>query len=167
MFLDIKGAVAADTVRADNQLVARDVSFTLPGINLVSAEVKAMGDMSVPIIGLMEHMEMTIQKIGIDNGLSRMSRLISQNFEFRWVQSVVKADGSVTQEGCKAFVRTLPSNVPGLGVEVGSTTEGEFTYGVTRVEVIINGVQLLLVDRLSQILRINGVDHMAQIRNLL
>lgn len=164
---DIKSSVVADSVYADKVLVARDVSFTLPGLEFMTADVQAMGNMTVPLVGLLENMELSITKIGIDKGLSRMNRLEKQNFEFRWVQNVVKSDGSMKSEGCKAFVRTMPGSVPGLGIEVGSPTEHENTYNVTRMQVYANGEEILLVDRLSQILRINGKDYMAQIRNLL
>ena len=33
-WLDIKGPVVADTVYADSTLVAKDVAFTLPGIEV-------------------------------------------------------------------------------------------------------------------------------------
>lgn len=166
-WLDRKGPVVADTVYVDNVLVANDVSFTLPGLSFMTADVQAMGNMSVPLIGLLENMELAITKIGIDKGLSRMSRLEKQNFEFRWVQNVVKSDGSTGVEGCKAFVRTMPGNIPETGVEVGSATEHEGTYNVTRMQVYAAGVEIICVDRLSQILRINGKDYMSEIRNLL
>lgn len=102
-WLDIKGPVVADTVYADSTLVAKDVSFTLPGIEFLTADVQAMGNMTVPLIGLLENMELSITKIGVDNGLRRMNRLKKQSFEFRWVQNVVKSDGSTATEGCKAF----------------------------------------------------------------
>ena len=164
---DIKGPVLADTVYSDNVLVAKDVAFTLPGIEFVTADVQAMGNMSVPLIGLLENMELSITKIGIDNGLSRMNRLKKQNFEFRWVQNVVKSGGSTAAEGCKAFVRTMPGSFPETGVEVGSAPEHENTYNVTRMQIYANGVEILCVDRLSQILRINGEDYMSKITNLL
>lgn len=166
-FIDIKGPVVADTVYCDKQLVAKDTAFTLPGIAFLTADVKAMGDMTVPLIGLLENMELAITKIGIDNGLSRMNRLEKQNFEFRWVQNVVKADGSQSVEGCKAFVRTMPGSTPEIGVEVGSSTENENTYNVTRMQIYANGKEILLVDRLSQILRVNGKDYMKPINSLL
>lgn len=166
-WLDIKGPVVADTVYADNTLVARDTSFTLPGIEFLTADVQAMGNMTVPLIGLLENMELSITKIGIDNGLSRMNRLEKQNFEFRWVQNVVKSDGSTATEGCKAFVCTMPGAFPETGVEVGNAPEQENTYNVTRMQIYANGVEIVCVDRLSQILRINGKDYMSQINNLL
>ena len=166
-WLDKKGPVVADTVYSDNVLVAQDVSFTLPGISFLTADVQAMGNMSVPVIGLMENMELAITKVGIDKGFSRMNRLEKQNLEFRWAQDVVKSDGSIGTEGCKAFVRTMPSAIPETGIEVGSATEHENTYNVTRMQIYANGVEVLCVDRLSQILRINGKDYMSKIRSLL
>lgn len=166
-WLDIKGPVVADTVYADKQLVAKDTTFTLPGIEFMTADVQAMGNMTVPLIGLLENMELAITKIGIDKGLSRMNRLEKQNFEFRWVQNVVSSDGSTKTEGCKAFVRVLPAALPELGVEVGSATEAESTYNVTRMQVYAGGQEIMLVDRLSSILRINGKDYMKTINNLL
>lgn len=166
-WLDIKGPVVADTVYADDVLVAKDTSFTLPGLEFMTADVQAMGNMTVPLIGLLENMELAITKIGIDNGLGRMNRLEKQNFEFRWVQNVVKSDGSTSVEGCKAFVRTMPGSISELGVEVANASENENTYNVTRMQVYANGVEIMCVDRLSQILRVNGVDYMSKTNNLL
>ena len=166
-WLDIKGPVVADTVYADNTLVAKDVAFTLPGVEFMTADVQAMGNMSVPLIGLIENMELSITKIGIDKGLSRMNRLEKQNFEFRWVQNIVNSDGSTSVEGCKAFIRTMPGSFPETGVEVGSAPEHENTYNVTRMQIYAAGVEIICVDRLSQILRINGKDYMSKINNLL
>ena len=166
-WLDVKGPVVADTVYSDKQLVAKDTTFTLPGIEFLTADVNAMGTMTVPLVGLLENMELTIGKIGIDNGLSRMIKLEKQNLEFRWVQTVIKADGSTGVEGCKAFVRTLPGSTPEIGVETGSATETESTYNVTRMQIYANGKEILLVDRLSQKLRVNGKDYYKNIDNLL
>ena len=166
-WLDLKGPVVADTVYSDKQLVAKDTAFTLPGIEFMTADVQAMGNMTVPLVGLLENMELSITKIGIDKGLGRMNRLEKQNFEFRWVQNVVNSDGSTSVEGCKAFVRTMPGSVPETGVEVGSAPEHENTYNVTRMQVYANGAEIICVDRLSQILRINGKDYMKPINNLL
>ena len=37
-WLDIKGPVVADTVYADSTLVAKDVAFTLPGIEFLTGQ---------------------------------------------------------------------------------------------------------------------------------
>ena len=50
-WMDLKGPVVADTVYSDNTLVAKDVSFTLPGLEFMTADVMAMGNMTVPLVG--------------------------------------------------------------------------------------------------------------------
>lgn len=167
MWMDIKGAIVADTVYADGKLVAKDVGFTLPSVALQTADVQAMGTMSVPLVGLLDDMELAITKIGIDLGLSKLSRLEKMNIEFRWVQNVVKSDGKSSAEGCKAFVRCMPKSLPGIGVEIGGASENELTYGVSRVQIYCAGTEYLLVDRLSQKLRIDGKDYMDGITKLL
>lgn len=164
---DIKGPVIADTVYADGTLVGKDVTFTLPGLEFLTADVQAMGNLTVPLIGLLENMETAITKIGMDTGLRRLNRLEKQNLEFRWVQNVVKSDGSQGVEGCKAFVRTMPATTPEIEVEVGSAPENEITFNTTRVQIYANGVELLCVDRLASVLRVAGKDYMAQINKLL
>lgn len=168
MWLDLKGAVVADTVYETGVLVAKDTSFTLPSISSMTADLNAMGTMTVPIVGLLENLELSITKIGEDKGLGRMSKLEKKNFEFRWVQNVVKGDGSTSAEGCKAFVRTFPPTaLPGIGVEIGAASENEITYSVNRVQIFVGGYEYLIVDRLSQILRVDGVDYMNDISKLL
>ena len=168
MWLDLKGAVVADTVYETGVLVAKDTSFTLPSISLMTSDLNAMGTMTVPIVGLLENLELAITKIGEDKGLGRMSKLEKRNFEFRWVQNVVKGDGTTIAEGCKAFVRTCPPTaLPGIGVEVGAASENELTYSANRVQIFVGGYEYLIVDRLSQILRVDGVDYMKDINKLL
>lgn len=166
-WLDLKGPIVADTVYDDGQLVARDVSYTIPGLELVTADLQAMGTISVPLVGLFNNMELAITKIGVDLGLRRMNRLEKHNLEFRWVQNILKSDGAQTTEGCKAFIRSFPSALPEIGVEIGSSTEAELIHIVSRMQIYIGGEEYICVDRLSQILRISGKDYMSSIRNLL
>lgn len=166
-WIDKKNAIVADTVYDNGVLVARDVAFTLPGWNFETADVQAMGTMSVPIVGRLEDAELKITKIGIDMGLGRMSAAEKHNFEFRWVQQNTKADGTTGPEGCKAFVRTMPKGVGEQTIEPGSSVETEMTYGVTRQQIFCGGKEHMLIDRLARILRFNGKDYMAAVNKLL
>lgn len=167
MWLDMKGPIMADTVYSDNQLCAKDVSAQLPAVTPLTSDFQVMGTMSLPIVGLIESMELSITKVGMDLGLGRLARLEKQNLEFRWVQDVVKSDGTTQPEGCKAFIRAIPKSIPGPSLEIGSATENEMTYEVTRYQLFVGGRELILVDRLSQILRINGVDYYSKVKSLL
>ena len=169
MWMDLKSAIAADTVYADNKLVGKDVNFTLPSITMQTAEVKAMGTMTVPIIGLLDDMELAITKIGIDAGLGRLSRLEKQNLEqqLEYLKYQINPHFFMSVEGCKAFVRCMPKALPGIGVEVGSAPENELTYGVSRLQIFCAGKEFLLIDRLAGKLRIDGKDYMAPVQNML
>ncbi|MBQ3405995.1 MAG: phage major tail tube protein [Lachnospiraceae bacterium] len=166
-WLDNKGPVVADTVYCESELVAKDVTFTLPGLEFMTTDIQAMGNMTVPLYGLLENMELTINKIGIDKGLGKMNALKPLNLEFRWVQDVVTSDGTVKPEGCKAFIKCIPTKTPETQIETGSATEAESTYTVTRQQIYVGGEEYMCVDRLSQILRINGIDYMEDITPLL
>lgn len=167
MALAIKGPVVANTLRCDGLQVAQDVSFTLPEITFKTAEISAMGSMTVPLLGLIENMEVSITKIGLDEGFSKLNKLSRHNLEFRWVQTSIDKIGNVSNEGCKAFVTTLPANIPGVSVEAGSATEVEHKFNVTKIQIYVNGKEALAVDRLNNIIRVDGVSYTKNINNLL
>lgn len=165
--MDKHSAVIADTLLVDKVKVAENVTFELPGIALQTADVAAMGTLSLPLVGLLDDMTLTITKIGVDTGFGQLSKLEKMAMEFRWVQDKIAADGSVSHQGCKAFVTAIPKEIPGVSVELGSVSELGLTYTVTRSQLFANGVEILLVDRLNQILRVNGQDYMSEIKSLL
>ena len=167
MTQDIKNAVVADTCYCDNKLAAKDVAVTLPSVTFLTTEVNAMGTMSVVLAGLIEDMEAAITKIGIDTGLGKMLTPTKHNFEFRFVQNVLKANGNAEPEGCKAFITGVPKGIPGASIEIGSNIENEIAIGVSRYQLYCGGKEILCIDRLSQICRINGKDYYKNISSLL
>ena len=165
--LEKKNAVLADKCYCDNALVAEDVSISLPAVNFLTSEVKAMGTMSVVLAGLVEDMEATITKVGIDKGLSKMLTPTKHSYELRGVQNNLKADGTTVAEGFKAFLTAVPKGVPSTSVEIGSNIENEVALAVSRFQLFVNGEEICCIDRLSQICRINGIDYYAKISSLL
>ena len=166
-WIDLNGPVLADTVYDAGKLVAKDVTITLQAINLLTADFKAMGTLTLPIIGQIEAMEATVNKVGTDMGLRSMASLDSRTLEFRWVQDVKKADGSTKTVGCKAFLRVVTKTIPGLSVDPGSQSENELGYAVSRYQLFVDGTEYWLIDQLNQILRVGGKDYYKQIRSLL
>lgn len=166
-WLDLKGPILADTVYVDGKLVAKDVTVTLPGVTPVTADFRAMGTMTMPILGQIESMEAAITKIGIDLGLRTLVKLESKTIEFRWAQDVKTSDGSTKTEGCKAFIRAMPKTIPGLSVDPGAASENELTFAVSRYQLFVDGAEFWLIDQLNQIMRIDGVDYCKTIRGLL
>lgn len=166
-FVNICGPVVANTVYVENKLVARDVSITLPEVTPTTVDVSAMGTFSLPMWSLLENMELAITKIGIDLGLRSMIKPEPLELENRWVQTVTDATGSTKNVGCKCFCKGVPNKIPGASIEIGSTSESECTYTLTRYQLMVDGVEIVLVDRLAGKLRISGKDYYSGIDKML
>lgn len=166
--MDKKAGVIANSLYVEDALAAKDIRFTLPEVLMQTADVQAMGTLSLPLIGLLENMELSITEVGLSVNSAKINKLEKQTFEFRWVQEKIADDGSVKMEGCKAFIRTAPgTGIPGVAVENGSVTELEGSYNVTRYQLYVDGEEVILVDRISGILKINGVDYYDQVKSLI
>ncbi len=143
--MDKNAAVIADVMLINKKKVAEDVTFELPSVAFQTADVAAMGTLSIPLVGLLDDMTMTITKVGVDKGYGTMITPEKLAIKFRWVQDVVNGDGSVThKKGCKAFINAIPQEIPSLSVEIGSSTEAQPTYTVTRYQLVVDGKETLL-----------------------
>lgn len=166
-WVDIASSVVASTVYVDGNLAGRNVTATLPSVTPITAELKAGGTIEAPITGQVEAMELSITFGGPDAGMRAILGLKSHEVEIRWVQDVMGNDGRTRQVGCKAFFRAIPKEVAGLSVEVGSASENEFTFGVTRYQIMVDGAEYLCIDQLNSIFKVNGTDYAAGIDALL
>ena len=163
----VTDSTAYDGKGASRTLVGRSIGVTLPAVNNATADIQAMGTMSVPVMGMLEDMELTITKIGVDKGISRLSKFESHDLEFRWVQNIVKKDGTTDTVGLKAYLRTMPVGIPQIGVALGEAGENELTHKVTKYQLFADNKELWCIDRLNQILRIDGKDYYKNIDDLL
>ena len=167
--IDVRGAINGTTAYVDGELKARNTTITLPEVSHVIATIQsALGEMDVPLLGLVESMEATIQKIGVDKGLASMLRMEQKTFEFRWAQQISKTDGTNGIEGCKAFIRGIPKiAVPQIEVTPGESVELDLPLSVSRYQLYVGGDEVCLIDKLAGICRINGIDYASQLDNLL
>lgn len=166
-FVNICGPIVANTAYVENKLVARDVAATLPEVTPTTVDVQAMGTLSLPIWQLLENLEYSITKIGVDMGLRSMIKPEPLALELRFVSTVTDANGNTKNVGAKAFLKGIPNKIPGIGVEIGSASENECTYTITRYQLVVDGSEYLLIDRLAGILRIAGKEYTSDLNNLL
>ena len=159
MFMPIKGAIVSDTTYVDNVLAAKDVSFTLPSLTAMTTDIPAMGTMTMPQWGLLEDMESSVTKIGVDLGFCSLVEPKTKTVEHRWIQTVTDANGNTSQELCKAFLRCIPKVIPELSVELGSSIEADIPFAVTRYQLFVAGREMVFADRLAGKLRVNGKDY--------
>lgn len=166
-FVDIAGPIVGTTVYVQNELVAKDVSVTLPEVAATTADIMAMGTLSLPIWQMLEDMELTINKIGVDLGLSKMIRPENMSFEIRWAYVKIDQNGFQKNIGCKAFVNCIPKVIPGAELTVAESAENEITATVTRYRVVEDGQELWLIDRLAGTLIVNETDFSTDVNSLL
>lgn len=167
MFVNICGPVVADTVYCDSKLVARDVTVSLPEVVPKTAELPVMGTLTLPIWQLIENMEATITKIGVDEGLKALIKPDMKPLEYRWGQTVTDASGITKTVGCKAFLRGVPNKIPSIGLEVGAASESEVAFSLTRYNLFVDGKEMFLIDRLAGIVRIDGKDYAGDLKSIL
>ena len=158
MGLDLNGAIIKTKVLIDNLLVAEDVTVSLPEIALQTVDLKAMGTMSVPI-PLTDDIEATITRIGFDKGFAKALALKPMKFECRFAQNIVKQNGTTKVIGIKAFITGTPKTIPGGDIEPGATFEGAIPISVKRYQLIVDGKEQTLIDKVQGILKINGHDY--------
>lgn len=156
MFVPVSGPIVANTVYSNNVLVARDVSVSLPEVTPMTADLTIMGTYTMPIWQLIENMEASITKIGLDNGLRALLTPEPQPLEFRWVQTITDATGNTKEVGCKAFLRGVPTKLPGVSQEIGAASEHECTLSVSRYQLYVDGAEMWLIDRFAGIVKIGG-----------
>ena len=104
---------------------------------------------------------------GVDLGLRDMIKPDMKPVELRWVQTQVDANGVSKEVGCKAFLRCIPTKIPGVSLAVGETSEGECTFTVTRYNLFIDGQRMLLIDRLAGIVNIGGTNYVSKLNSML
>ena len=83
------------------------------------------------------------------------------------MQDLTDADGITKQVGCKAFFKAIPVSIPGIGITAGESSSNETTFTVTRYQLYVDGEEMLLVDRLAGIVKIDGTDFMKTTISLL
>lgn len=159
-WVDKSGPVEADTIYVEGMLAAVDTNVTLPEISFMTADIQAMGEMSIPLSNAIEDMEMSITKVGVDKNMTRLTAPGKKNIEIRWVQDLIKSDGTVRPQGCKAFLSVSPVTLhPGASLEIGSSSDNDLTFKVFRYKLVVDGEEILLVDRLAHVLKVNGMDY--------
>lgn len=167
LYTPVTGAVVGTTAYFDGKLVARDAAINLPEVSPMTATLPIMGEMEFPIWQLIQNMQATVSKVGIDLLAKTMIGPDLKPIEFRWVQMVKRLDGTVAEVGCKAFMNGFTANIPGYGVEVGSPSENDHPFNLMRYRLVIDGQETVLIDRTAGKVVINGKDYTAKMNSML
>lgn len=164
---DISGAVEHSRLYVDNEKLGDDITFTLPELSFMTADYRSGGTINLPLLYRLESMEFSISKNGIDPAASKMIGPGTHHFDLRWAQTVLDDESVLKAIGCKAFIHGISKKAPGLSVDPGSASSGEYVYEVLDYQLIIDGKEAIFVDKRNGIIRLDGIDQTKNVRNLL
>ncbi len=135
-------------------------SVTLPSIEKLTDTIKGsgiIGEIDVPTYGQIGSME---TEISIRTANEKFGLLIiAIELEYRWVTDVLDpSTGKVSVIAHKAFLKVINKKFEEGKLESGAAEDGSASYEVLAYKRIVNGAEILNIDKLNGIFAVNGVN---------
>jgi uncharacterized protein len=163
----LSGSVIAHRFFDDNAEVGDNVSCQLPSIEHGTTSVKGagiLGSFDMPSTGQLNAMTFSASQRSISKGNINLSRPGLHNIELRFVKDAMTGDGQEVPEGTKIFVTGLFKKFDPGKVEEATTMDGSIDFEVLRYRIVINGEEVLLIDKRNFIYKVNGIDYMDKVK---
>jgi P2 family phage contractile tail tube protein len=97
-----------------------------------------------------------------------MSAPGKKRFEVRWVTDKIDTSGAnIGIDSHKAVIIGVPKKYDAGKVEVNSASDGSNDLEVLYYKKTVNGKEIIEIDKLNYIYRVNGVDYGANVKSLL
>ena len=152
------------------KMIGVAASSSLPSVNMKTSTISGVGvngDIDSPTVGQFESMEQQIQFNTLySSAADTLNPMKVVNLTFRATQQVYDKNGGYVFKGLRVVeVGRVKSFEPGK-VEKGETMEASVTLELTYLMIEVDGSEILCVDKLNGVYRVNGVDVMADVANL-
>lgn len=153
-----------------NKMIGVAASVTLPEINMKTSTVSGMGingEIDSPAIGLFESMEQEVQFNTLYSSFADMlSPLKTVNLTFRAAQQVYDKTGGYAFKGLRVVEMGRVKKFNPGKIEKGESMEATVTIELTYILIENDGKKLAEIDKLNGVYVVDGVDMLAEIRNL-
>ncbi len=150
------------------QLIDDAADLQLPSIEKMTDTIKGagiLGEIDMPTFGQLGSMAFTVNTRADSGKYAMLSRPGTIEFEVVWVTDVFdSATGKVGQQVNKAFLTGLSKKYDQGKVDVGAAGEGTSEFEILTYRRIIDGKEVLLIDKLNYKYVVNGKDYMEGIR---
>lgn len=166
----ISGSVIAHKFFADNVEIDDNVSCELPSIEFDTTEVKGagiLGTVDMPSPAQIKAMSFKINSRSVNKKTAALAKTGKQSLELRFARDVIQADGTIIPASTKIFITGVTKKYEPGKVEQGSTMDGNMEFEVLRYRQVIEGEEVLLIDKFNYQYVVNGTDYMAAIRAIL
>ncbi|AOZ91628.1 phage major tail tube protein [Paenibacillus crassostreae] len=161
---------ATDTT--GNLVVIDDNSdLQLPSIEKLTDTIKGagiMGEIDMPTYGQIGSMTFTVNNRADTAQYPMLSRPGEIKFEVIWVVDLFDSSNSkIGIQQNKVFMSAVNKTYDMGKIEVNAGADGSSEYEVYYLRKIIDGKEVLLIDKFNYKYAVNGVDYMANIRTAL
>ena len=154
-----------------NKMIGVGASATLPEINMKTSTVAGVGvngEIDSPTIGQFESMEQEVQFNTLySSAMDMMSPMSTVNLTFRAAQQVYDKTGGYAFKGLRVVEMGRVKKFNPGKVEKGESMEATVTLELTYIMIEVDGVQLVEIDKLNGVYKVNGVDMLAGVRSLI
>ncbi len=146
-------------------------TIELPEFTFLSDTLKAagiMGEIETAVIGQLSSMAITLNWNAIDPAALRLMKLTPISLDLRSGQQLFDAtSGGQKIEKIRIAVRgTIKSSNPGT-LEIGAGTGGNTVVEVHYIKYVINDKDVLEIDKLNMVYKVDGIDYLAELREAL
>lgn len=153
-----------------NKMIGVAASVTLPEVNMKTSTVAGVGvngEIDSPNIGQFESMEQEIQFNTLySSAVDCFNPLSTVNLTFRAAQQVYDKTGGYAFKGLRVVeIGRVKKMKPGK-IEKGEAMEATVTLELTYILIEVDGAQLIEVDKLNGVYKVNGQDILAGIKSL-
>jgi P2 family phage contractile tail tube protein len=157
----------------NNQLVLIDDSsdLQLPSIEKLTDTIKGsgiMGEIDLPTFGQLGSMTFAVNNRADNAQYAMLSRPGEIKFEVVWVVDLF--DSNATKIGLqqhKVFMTGVSKKYDMGKIDVNSGAEGSSEFEIYYLRKIIDGKEVLLIDKFNYKYAVNGVDYTSELRTAL
>ncbi len=153
-----------------NKMIGVAASIDLPEVNMKTSTVSGMGingELDSPTIGLFESMEQEIQFNTLYSSAADMlSPLKTVNLTFRAAQQVYDKTGGYSFKGLRVVEKGRVKKFKPGKIEKGESMEATVTLELTYFMIENDGKKLVEIDKLNGVYVVDGVDMLAEVRDL-
>lgn len=153
------------------KMIGVAASVSLPPVKMKTSTVSGVGvngELDSPTIGQFESMEQEIQFNTLySSAMDALSPLTNVNLTLRAAQQVYDKTGGYAFKGLRVVeMGRVKSFEPGK-VEKGEAMEAKVILELTYLMIEVDGNQLLEVDKLNGVYKVNGEDMLAGVKSLI
>lgn len=160
-----------DRTKGKAKKVADTTTYTRPPIEKMTetfAGSAVPGEIDLPAYLALNSMEGAMGFTQSNDDVVELFTPVAHKIEVRWVaETLNSATGNMEICAYKELITMLPKAMDLGELENNTANENELTYEVLAYELIIEGKSKIKIDKLNNVLKINGTDYASKVRNAL